>query len=106
MVATAERQKTDVTTERAESTFAPAFDDIARLPSLRVVPEPRSRAAGRGPRVRPIAEIRALAVWPRLDRRILYRCRGDAGCLARAIARHRTTLSVEHVIRILTGGED
>jgi hypothetical protein len=44
-------------------------------------------------------------VWPRLDPRLLARCQGDAGCLARSIARHRTTLGEEQVMRILTDGE-
>ncbi|MDP9482987.1 MAG: hypothetical protein M3P84_07170 [Chloroflexota bacterium] len=106
MVATAERQKTDGTTERGESSVASAFDVLARRPTLHLVVEPPPSPSGRRRRVQPAAEIRALAVWPRLDRRILYRCRGEPGCLARAIARHRTTLSVEHVIRILTGAEE
>jgi hypothetical protein len=106
VVGTAERQKTDGTTERGEPEFAPGSDVIARRPTLHLMSEPPPDAMGRRRRIQPAAEIRALAVWPRLDRRILYRCRGEPACLARAIARHRTTLSVEDVIRILTGPEE
>jgi hypothetical protein len=105
MVATAEGHKADGTTERGESSFGLAVDAIGRRPTLHLVSELRPRAT-RDRRVRPAAEIRALAVWPRLDRRILDRCRGEPGCLARAIARHRTTMSAEQVIRILTGAEE
>ncbi len=45
-------------------------------------------------------EQRALALWPRLDRRKVRRCGGDVACLARVIS-HRTTLPAESVRRIL-----
>jgi hypothetical protein len=105
VVATAKGQETDETTERAESSFAPARAGTAGSSSLHLVAEPPPREAAHGRRPRPAAEIRALAVWPRLDPRMLYRCRGEPTCLGRAIARHRTTMSVEQVIRILTGAE-
>ena len=105
MVGTAEREKIDGTIGRGESALAPGLDATARRPKLHLVSELPPQATGRGRRIQPATEIRALAVWPRLDRRILYRCRGEPECLGRVIARHRTTLSVEQVIRILTGPE-
>lgn len=46
---------------------------------------------------------RALALWPRLDRRALSRCRGDA-CIASQVA-HRTSLPVETIRLMLTDDE-
>jgi hypothetical protein len=104
VVATAKDRETDETSERAESSLAPIR--VAKGGRLHLVPQPPPRETARGRRLRPAAEIRALAVWPRLDPRMLYRCHGEPACLGRAIARHRTTMSVEQVIRILTGAEE
>ena len=100
MVATAEGRQTEEPSERAESPVQSGLTMIARRPAMHLLPERR-----RARRPRSAAEIRAMAVWPRLDRRVLARCQGETTCLARAIARHRTTMSVEHVIRILTGAD-
>jgi hypothetical protein len=45
-------------------------------------------------------EARAMALWPRLDRRRVRRCRGDVACLVRVISR-RTALPAESIRRIL-----
>jgi hypothetical protein len=102
MVATADRRdETQDITGRAESPPGSGFVVIGQYPALHLIRERR-----RARRERSAAEIRAMAVWPRLDPSILYRCQGDADRLARAIARHRTTMSVEHVRRILTGEDE
>ncbi len=44
---------------------------------------------------------RALALWPRLDRRALSRCRGDA-CIVSQVA-HRTSMPPETIRLMLTG---
>lgn len=43
---------------------------------------------------------RALALWPRLDRRILARCAGDPRCVAAHIER-RTSLPPESILAML-----
>ena len=48
-------------------------------------------------------EERALAVWPRLDRRSLSRCRGDVARIANYVAR-RTRLAPETIRAILDPG--
>ena len=48
---------------------------------------------------------RACAIWPRLERRTLSRCRNDPARLARVIAR-RTTLAEEAIITLLTEDRD
>ena len=48
-------------------------------------------------------EERALAVWPRLDRRSLSRCRGDVARIANYVAR-RTRLSPDTIRAILDPG--
>ena len=98
MVATAEGLETEEIIGRGESPPGSGFVVIGQYPALRLVRERR-----RSRRERSTAEMRAMAVWPRLDPAILYRCQGDADRLARAIARHRTTMSVAQVRRILTG---
>jgi hypothetical protein len=45
-------------------------------------------------------ERRALALWPRLDRRALHRCGGDPRRIARLVQR-RTSLSIEMIIGML-----
>jgi hypothetical protein len=45
-------------------------------------------------------ERRALALWPRLDRAALRRCRQDPGRIAALISR-RTTLSPESIKSVL-----
>jgi hypothetical protein len=45
-------------------------------------------------------EQRALALWPRLDRRALRRCAGDAHCLVRVVSR-RTTLPADAILSLL-----
>ena len=45
---------------------------------------------------------RALAHWPRLDRRSLRRCAGDVACVVRLVAR-RTRLPPETIRLILNG---
>ena len=99
MDATAEGRETEEITGRAESPPGSGF--VVEYPALRLVRERRHSR-----RERSAAEIRAMAVWPRLDPAILYRCQGDADRLARAIARHRTTMSVAQVRRILIGEDD
>ena len=48
---------------------------------------------------------RAVATWPRLDRRALARCGGDPERIARLVER-RTALSREAILRILRGPDD
>jgi hypothetical protein len=45
-------------------------------------------------------EQRAMALWPRLDRRKVRRCAGDARCIVRVVSR-RTTLPADAIWRIL-----
>jgi hypothetical protein len=45
-------------------------------------------------------ERRALALWPRLDRRALHRCGGDPWRIARLVSR-RTTLSIDMIVGML-----
>lgn len=45
-------------------------------------------------------EARAMALWPRLDRRKVRRCAGDARCIVRVVSR-RTTLPADAIWRIL-----
>jgi hypothetical protein len=45
-------------------------------------------------------ERRALALWPRLDRRALHRCGGDPRRIARLVSR-RTSLSIEMIVGML-----
>jgi hypothetical protein len=45
-------------------------------------------------------EERAIALWPRLDRRKVRRCGGDARCIVRVVSR-RTTLPADVIWRIL-----
>jgi hypothetical protein len=66
----------------------------------------QARETRRAVRSRSAVDIRATAVWPRFDPLVLSRCHGDAGCLARTIARRRTTMSAEDVLRILTGTDE
>lgn len=47
---------------------------------------------------------RALALWPRLDQRVLSRCGSDVRRIARYISR-RTNLSVEAIQAILERGD-
>jgi hypothetical protein len=56
-----------------------------------------------GPSVAPSARTmaeRAVAIWPRLDRRALAACGSDARCLATYVAR-RTSLPLETIVAIL-----
>ncbi len=46
-------------------------------------------------------ERRALALWPRLDRAALRRCRSDAHRIAALVAR-RTTMPPEAIFNVLT----
>jgi hypothetical protein len=46
-------------------------------------------------------ERRALALWPRLDRAALRRCRNDAHRIAALVAR-RTTMPPEAIFTLLT----
>jgi hypothetical protein len=45
-------------------------------------------------------EQRALALWPRLDRRAIRRCAGDAHCVVRVVSR-RTALSADAILSLL-----
>jgi len=45
-------------------------------------------------------EERAFALWPRLDRRKVRRCGGDARCIVRVVSQ-RTTLPADVIWRIL-----
>jgi hypothetical protein len=45
-------------------------------------------------------ERRALALWPRLERRALRRCRHDEGCIAGVVSR-RTALPIESIRLLL-----
>jgi hypothetical protein len=45
-------------------------------------------------------EERAIALWPRLDRRKVRRCGGDARCIVRVVSR-RTALPAEAIWRLL-----
>lgn len=45
-------------------------------------------------------EERAMALWPRLDRRKVRRCAGDARCIVRVVSR-RTALPTEAILRLL-----
>jgi hypothetical protein len=49
----------------------------------------------------PVIERRALAIWPRLDRRALHRCGGDPRRIARLVS-HRTSLSIDVIVGMLT----
>jgi hypothetical protein len=44
---------------------------------------------------------RALALWPRLDRKAVRRCGDDALCIVRVVSR-RTSLPAEAILRLLT----
>jgi hypothetical protein len=57
-------------------------------------------ATPRDSRLRDRASQRALAIWPRLDRRALSRCGGDPRRIARLVAR-RTALPQEVIVLIL-----
>ena len=46
-------------------------------------------------------ERRAMALWPRLDRAALRRCRNDAHRIAALVAR-RTTMPPEAILNMLT----
>jgi hypothetical protein len=46
-------------------------------------------------------ERRALALWPRLDRAALRRCRNDARRIAALVAR-RTTMPPDAILKVLT----
>jgi hypothetical protein len=63
--------------------------------------EPRRSAEAA--RTHPLADParRALAMWPRLDRRALRRCASDPACIATHVAR-RTNLPPE-IIRAILG---
>jgi hypothetical protein len=65
---------------------------LRRLPRARAVPSPQHEAL----------YARALALWPRLDRRQLSRTHGDARLVARLVAR-RTVLTEEAIVRLLGG---
>jgi hypothetical protein len=43
---------------------------------------------------------RAVALWPRIDRRALRRCHHDPQRIARLVA-HRTSLSIEQIVGML-----
>jgi hypothetical protein len=45
-------------------------------------------------------EQRALALWPRLDRRAIRRCAGDAYCVVRLVSR-RTALPADAILGLL-----
>jgi hypothetical protein len=45
-------------------------------------------------------EERALALWPRLDRRAMRRCAGDARCIVRIVSR-RTALPADAIWHLL-----
>ena len=61
----------------------------------------RSDVEERAEGAEPIIERRALAIWPRLDRAALRRCGGDPRRIARLVS-HRTTLSIEVIVGMLT----
>lgn len=46
--------------------------------------------------------LRALSIWPRLDRRALSRCGCDPERIARLVAR-RTSLPIEAVLALIKG---
>jgi hypothetical protein len=56
--------------------------------------------AGRHPGWESALERRALALWPRLERRALRRCGHDPTKIAELVAR-RTSLPPEAIVRIL-----
>ena len=64
-----------------------------------------ARPLGRSRSAAPRSNLkeRALALWPRLDRRALRRCSDDPVRIARLVAR-RTLLPPETIIEILGGG--
>jgi hypothetical protein len=45
-------------------------------------------------------EQRALALWPRLNRRAMKRCAGDAHCVVRVVSR-RTNLPADVILGLL-----
>jgi hypothetical protein len=63
------------------------------MPSLIAVPERIAQAD---------FKARALAIWPGLDRGKLRRTHGDPVRIARLVE-HRTRLSVEAIVSLLTG---
>jgi hypothetical protein len=67
----------------------------------RTIMRPR-QSTSYGSRLRKGSAQRALALWPRLDRRALSRCDGDPQRIARLVAR-RTTLDQRTVWAILIG---
>ncbi len=97
-----------ITALRLVRMAAPALEQDepgARGPALDLVRPLAAVAACRpGPRNRQPSPVdrRALALWPRLDRRTLTRCRGDAGRIARHVAR-RTNLPLETIVGMLDG---
>lgn len=62
----------------------------------------RGRCVDAAAREDPPTTRRALALWPRLDRRALTRCHGDAARIARFVAR-RTSLSPDTIAGMLQG---
>ncbi len=65
---------------------------------------PGTRAQRAVRRAIPAPTMRALAMWPGLDRRALARCAGDPDRIARLVSR-RTTLSETAIRMILIEGE-
>ena len=63
------------------------------MPSLIAVPEPIAQTD---------FKARALAIWPGLDRQKLRRTHGDPVRIARLVE-HRTRLSIEAIVSLLTG---
>jgi len=59
-------------------------------------------ALSAAPVARTDVRIRALALWPGLDRQKLRRTQGDPNRVARLVAR-RTTLPPEAIVALLTG---
>ena len=62
------------------------------------------RDARHGQGTPPFMHRRALALWPRLDRRALARCGSDSACIARHVAR-RTSLSTEVIQALIEQGD-
>ena len=46
--------------------------------------------------------LRALSIWPRLDRRALSRCAGDPQRIASVVAR-RTSLPIDAILALIMG---
>jgi hypothetical protein len=60
----------------------------------------RTRRAATGAEPALAVERRAMALWPRLDRAALRRCKADARQIAALIAR-RTTMPPDAILKVL-----